>query len=94
MGRQRFSREFRESAVRLVEEEGRSVADVARGLGVQASTLRYWVKTRRERGGAGSPAEEASLHDRVRRLEAENQQLKMEREILEKAAAFFAREQP
>ena len=58
------------------------------------STLDYWVKQHRKRNGSVSAVEEKDLRKRVMELEQENQRLTLEREILKKAAAFFARKQP
>ncbi len=92
MGRRTFTDEFRGSATKLVMIQGRRVSDVAQSLGIDASTLRLWVKRARSEGGV-SPAEQKDLSKRIRELEAQVQQLQVEREILKKAAAFFAREQ-
>ena len=85
-----FSPEFKTEAVRLVVEEGRSVNDVARSLDVYPSSLTAWVKQRKAQpvGVVTPTAEQVKLRElrkRVRKLE-------MEREILKKAAAFFAKE--
>ena len=93
MARKVYSGEFRDSAVKLVIQQGRGVADVARSLGVEPSTLRLWVKHARSTGRV-STAEQKDLTKRIRELEAQVQQLQVEREILKKAAAFFAREHP
>jgi transposase len=93
MARKVYSGEFKESAVKLVIQEGRSVAGVARGLGVEPSTLRLWVKQARSTGRV-STAEQKDLTKRIRELEAQVQQLQVEREILKKAATFFAKEHP
>ena len=66
----------------------------AESLGVQLNTLRYWLKEHRKNGGAANVSEEKDLRKRNAELEREIQRLKLEREILKKAAAFFAREQP
>jgi transposase len=93
MARKTYSNEFRESAVKMVTEQKRTLAEAARNLGVQQGTLRYWIQSHRERSGTADAAEEKALRKRNRELEAENQKLRLEREILKKAAAFFAKEQ-
>jgi transposase len=92
MGRvSRWSPEFREEAVRLHRESGDSIAAVARRLGVGAETMRRWVRDaeieRGERDGVtvAEQAEIRELRRQVRRLEEEKL-------ILQKAAAYFARE--
>ena len=91
MGRKNYSREFKVSAVKLVEEQGYSVGEAGRSLGVDASNVRNWVE---KYGGEGreKPTGEAGLRVEVRRLRKENLRLVMERDILKKAAAFFAKE--
>ncbi len=92
MARKSFTREFRESAVRMVLEQKRQVNETARSLGVLPTTLRYWIKAHRQEARSADTVEEKALRKRVRELEAENLKLKMEREILKKAAAYFAKE--
>jgi transposase len=93
MGKARkYSREFKLSAVRLVVEQGYSVVEAARSLGVDDKTIRDWMaKYEGEVGPA--PTGEAALKQQLRRLKEENARLLMEREILKKAAAFFAKNQ-
>ena len=94
MQRRRFSREFKLEAVKLVRERGLSAAQAARDLDVQENVLRKWVK---EFGsdpvqafpGHGQMKPEQQEIERLRR---EVNKLKAERDILKKAAAFFARE--
>jgi transposase len=93
MARKAYSKEFRESAVKMVTEQKRTVAEAAKNLGVGAGTLRYWLKAHRRRSGVADTVEEKALRKRNRELETENQKLRLEREILKKAAAFFAKEQ-
>ncbi len=93
MARKAYSKEFRESAVKMVLEQRRTVPEASKNLGVQESTLRYWLKAQKQRSGAAESGEEKALRKRNRELEAENQRLRLEREILKKAAAFFAKEQ-
>ena len=82
----RHSREFKEEAVNLVVERGYSVAEAARSLGINANMLSRWKQELA--GSAPSGDEKAELA----RLRKENKRLLMEREILKKAAAFFAKE--
>ena len=82
----RYSREFKAEAVGLVVEQGYSVAEAARNLGVNANMLSRW---KQEFEGSAPSVDEKS---ELARLRAENKRLRMEREILKKAAAFFANE--
>ncbi len=84
----KYPPEFQRDAVAMVLDEHRSIADVARATGVNEGTLGNWAaKGRRERGGpVGLDADERA------ELRAENAQLRMERDLLKRAAAFFARE--
>ena len=93
MARRKFSREFKLSAVQLVNQQGYSVAEAAKSLGVDRNCIRYWIK---KLGGETdtAPAGEGAVQAELRRLRKENARLLMERDILKKAAAFFAREQP
>ncbi len=91
--RRSFTDEFKASAVRLVIEEGKTVSEVARDLDLVESALGNWVKQARVDRGAGPPgAMTSSEKEELSRLRAENRTLRMEREILKKAAAFFAKE--
>jgi transposase-like protein len=94
MPRRRFSREFKLSAVKLVNEQGYSIVDAARSLGIDAANVRDWVKRFAGEPGAAPVTEAGALKAELRRLRQENARLLMEREILKKAAAFFAKEQP
>jgi len=88
--RRAYTDEFKLEAVKLVLEQGLSVAEAARNLGIHANILRNW-KLKYE-----ADQEDPSLTEDERmemaRLRAENRRLKMERDILKKAAAFFANE--
>jgi len=86
--RRRFSDEFKAEAVKLVKQSNRSMADLAMELGINAKSIGEWVKRAEESGQAIEEDERAEL----RRLRKENSELRMEREILKKATAFFAKE--
>jgi transposase len=87
-----YAQEFREEAVRLVREAGKSVYRVARDLGVNEQSLRHWVKQVDLDAGRRSDGLTTDEREELRRLRRENRLLREEREILKKAAAFFARE--
>lgn len=94
--RRTFTPEFKAEAVKLVTEQGRSFVEAARDLGIGESTLRSWRQAIAEGGahpfpGGGHPP---ALEEEVRRLRADVKRLTMERDILKKATAFFARESP
>jgi transposase len=93
MGRRKFTREFKLSAVKLVNEQGYSIAQAAKSLGVNPANVRGWVGKFSDQAGV-APSGDGALAAEIRRLRRENAQLLMEREILKKAAAFFAKEQP
>jgi transposase len=86
--RRRFSDEFKAETVKLVKQSNRSIADLAMELGINASSIGEWVKRAEASGQAIAEDERAEL----RRLRKENSELRMEREILKKATAFFAKE--
>lgn len=89
----KYSEEFRDESVRLVLESEKTVAEVARDLGVSVWTLLGWIQKRREADRASLPRRPETLEEEVRRLRRENAVLRQEREILKKAAAYFAKEQ-
>ena len=86
--RRKHTKEFKEDAVKLITEQGYSIAEAARSLGLNSNMLGKW-KRDMESENVGDTA---ALRAENRRLEKENKRLKMEREILKKAAAFFAGE--
>jgi transposase len=91
--RRSFTEEFRAGAVRLVIDEGKTVGQVARELDLTESALRNWVERARADRGTGKPgALTTAEREELFRLRRENRILAEEREILKKAAAFFARQ--
>ena len=91
--RRSFSDEFKAGAVRLVLEEGKTVAAAARDLDLTESALRNWVEQARADAGRGKPgALTTAEREELSRLRKENRVLQEEREILKKAAAFFAKQ--
>ena len=91
--RRSFSDEFKEQAVRLVLEEGKPVARVARELDLTESSLSVWVKQARADRSKGKTGLTTAEREELAKLKKEVRELKMERDILKKAAAFFAKHQ-
>jgi len=90
--RAQYTLEFKQEAVRLVQA-GQSIAAVARTLGIVDQTLFNWVKAHRQGRLVGADSKSVSAEQmELTRLRAENTRLKMERDILKKATAYFARE--
>jgi transposase len=91
--RKKYTQEFKEEAVKLVTEQGYQITEAARNLGVNVNMLGRW-KREIEGVGEGSPVlkGEAAMQAELNHLRKENKRLKMEREILKKAAVFFAKE--
>ena len=91
--RRSFTDDYKAGAVRLVLDEGKTVAAAARDLGLTESSLRNWVeqvRADRTKGRTGLTAEERA---ELATLRKDNRELRMERDILKKAAAFFAKNQ-
>lgn len=92
--RKKYSKEFKVDSVSLVLEQGYSSEEAARSLDLNTSVLRRWIKEHKDLNeqafkGNGKLSEEQA---EIRRLREENKRLKMEKEILKKAAVFFAQE--
>jgi transposase len=96
MTRQRriYTSEFKVEAVKLVTDKGKSVAEAARSLGIGGTLLRSWKIAFQGQGADAFPGNGRlpAVEEELRRLRAENKRLLMEREVLKKATAFFARE--
>ena len=87
----KYTQEFKTEAVNLVIEQGYSIAEAARNLGIDASTLGKW-KNKAVTGGFSGSGNSKITQEELRCLRKENKRLKLEREILKKAVAFFAKE--
>ena len=88
-----YTPEFKEQAARRVVDNSLPIAQVARELGINDTTLGFWVKTYRKKlAGQPVPADMPEP-ERIRELERRNRELEMENAFLKKAAAYFAREQ-
>jgi len=88
-----FTVEFKQEAVRMVTHQGLSRSEVAGRLGIGTDLLRKWQKAlEKARGKVADPRQPTALEAELSRLRSENERLRMERDILKKATAFFARE--
>lgn len=91
----KYTQEFRESAMKMVQEEGLSIPKAASGLGIPPNSLRGWIEsatgTKAMPASKAGPRAERDLAVRVRELEAQLRQATLEKEILKKATQYFAR---
>ena len=91
--RRQFSADFKAGAVGLVLEEGKTMSQVARDLGIHLSALSRWVEqARADKGQSSRGTTPTSEREELTRLRREVRELKLERDILKKAAAFFAKQ--
>jgi transposase len=92
--RRTYTAEFKTEAVKLVTEQGYSVAEAARSLGISENLIRNWKQAVQDQGDQAfpGPGNLSPQEQELARLRAENKRLLAERDILKKAAAFFARE--
>ena len=89
-----FNREFKIEAVKLVAEQGYSIGQAAESLGIRAQLLRKWRERFAQQGPEAFPGKGklTATDGELRKLREENRRLRMERDILKKATAFFAKE--
>lgn len=95
MGQQKrqYTKEFKEEAIKLVTEQGYSHSEAGKNLGISHVNISRWVaELRGTQGAVKKKAELGAEQKELEELRKENKRLKMEREILKKAAAFFANE--
>jgi len=92
--RKKYSREFKQDAVKLVTDQGYRASEASRNLGVNISVLRRWIKELEKDKAAAFPGNGRMTpeQEEMKRLREEVKRLRMEREILKKATAFFANE--
>jgi transposase-like protein len=91
--RRKFTSQYKAEVVRLVESGGKSIGEVSRELGLTDSAVRQWVgRAKVDFGGGGEGPLTTAERAELVALRRETRQLRMEREILKKAAAFFAKE--
>ena len=93
--RKQYSKEFKLDAISLVLDQGYSIAEAARSLEIRANMLGRWIKELQADDDGQSFRGNGKLtpeQEEIRRLKAENRQLKLEKQILKEAAVFFAKE--
>jgi transposase len=91
--RRQFTKEFKQEAVRLIQDQGLSVAQASRDLGVNANMLYRWKQESREHGQQAFPGHGLPIEAELARLRQELETVKRERDILKKATVFFAKYQ-
>jgi len=105
MSKKSYSKQYKDSACRLVIEQGYTIVQAAKSLGMPEATLTYWLRRRRPAegrneqpggttaGGDAATRDPAAMAIEIQELQAKVRCLEMEKEILKKATAFFAKEQ-
>ena len=88
--RKKYTQEYKDEAVELVVSSGRPIAEIARDLGINEGTLGNWVQTAKKSGKVQEKPLDTDERARLKELEEEVRRLKMERDFLKKAAAWFA----
>lgn len=87
-----YTAEFRESAVKLALDTDQPIAETAREIGVNENTLHTWIKKYTRPAADSNARTDEHLYDELKRLKKENARLREERDLLKKAAAYFAQE--
>ena len=94
--RQKYTKELKQDAVRLVTEQGYTIAKAARNLGINDNLIGRWKREFDAQGAVAFPGQgrQTPEQEELKHLREENRQLKREREILKKATVFFASQKP
>ena len=87
-----YNKEFKLQAARLVTEQGYSLRDASERLGVSAWSIRYWIKKFQQTAELPDQNQPRPIADELKELRKGNARLRMENDILKKAAAYFAKE--
>ena len=90
----KYSAEFKERAVKLAVESEQPIAQTARDLGINENTLHTWIRKYHRVERQEQQVQDGHLYEELKRLRKENARLKEERDILKKAAAYFAQQLP
>ena len=90
--RKKYTQEYKDEAVELAISSGRPIAEIARNLGINEGTLANWVNTAKKSGMLKEKPLDTDERAELRELREENRRLRMERDFLKKAAAWFAKE--
>lgn len=90
--KKKFTEEFRREAIKLVTEQGYSQSEAGKSLGVNGKNISRWLKDSQLKKYRPGIQAKQDVNEELNRLRKENHRLKLEREILKKAAAFFANE--
>jgi transposase len=90
----KYPAEFKERAVKLAVESDQSIAQTARDLGVNENTLHTWIGKYHRAERQEQQVQDEHLYEELKRLRKENVRLKEQRDILKKAAAYFAQQLP
>lgn len=92
--RRHFTQEYKDQAVSLVLDSGRTIAEVARNIGVHEMTVGKWVKKAKDAGRVSAGELDGDERAELERLRSENAVLRMERDFAKKVATWFAKDQP
>jgi transposase len=89
--RRQYTEEFKEGALRLIEQEDKTISQIARDLGIRRDMLQRWKREAEQQGLQAFPGHGNPRDEELARLKKENAELKEERDILKKALAIFSK---